>query len=152
MLVNSNATTGTTPDRFPRLATDGAGNWVAVWESEEEPGEYGFDNDIFGARSTDNGASWSTAIPLNTSASTDSAEDYNPAIAANGTGNWVAVWYGGEDVSGAGTDDDIFLTRFTLSTGGTGCGGLKDGPNGDALVFGMLALGVALIGRKAALR
>jgi len=54
-----------TNDRVPELTTDGAGNWVAVWRSEDDTGGIGGDWDILFARSTDNGATWSAAAPLN---------------------------------------------------------------------------------------
>src|SRR5262245_9048471 len=49
----------------PELATDGAGNWVVVWEFETQaPG----DVDVQFARSSDNGATWTTPALLNPNA------------------------------------------------------------------------------------
>ncbi len=44
-------------DGAPDVATDGSGNWVAVWDSTDSlGGTIGADGDILVARSTDNGA------------------------------------------------------------------------------------------------
>jgi hypothetical protein len=100
---------------LPQVATDGAGNWVAVWISIEQlDGATGSDTDIFVARSTDNGASWTAPALLNTNGTTDTGEDLFPQVTTDGAGNWVAVWVSGEDLNGtAGTDWDIFVARST---------------------------------------
>ena len=41
----------------PQVTTDGVGNWVAVWDSPQDPGGTGRDTDIFVATSTNNGGS-----------------------------------------------------------------------------------------------
>ncbi|MCP4643593.1 MAG: exo-alpha-sialidase [bacterium] len=109
-LLNTNATTDSGWDSTPRLATDGSGNWIAVWEYQEDPMA---DWDVLVACSSDNGASWTAPALLNTNAATDSGSDHYPEIAADGSGNWVAVWGSGEDLSGAGADSDIFVARST---------------------------------------
>ena len=70
--LNSNAAVdGTSHDAFIQVTTDGAGNWVAVWFSNDTlGGTIGADNDILVARSTDNGATWTAPAPLNNSATT----------------------------------------------------------------------------------
>ena len=57
--VNSTATGDTEFDFAPVLATDGQGLWVAVWVATNGP-----DTDLFVARSTDAGASWTAEEPL----------------------------------------------------------------------------------------
>ena len=48
---------------------------------------------------------------LNTNADSDSGGDYGPRVSTNGSGNWVAVWYSGENLGGtAGADGDIFVS------------------------------------------
>lgn len=45
--VNTNAATDSGDDWYPQVATDGAGNWVAVWFSDEDlGGTIGTDLDI----------------------------------------------------------------------------------------------------------
>ena len=113
--LNTNATTDAGTDNFPQLTTDGAGNWVAVWYSTENlGGTLGIDEDILVARSTDNGATWSAPVALNSNATTDSGSDQFPQVTTDGAGNWVAVWQSLENVGGTiGTDSDILLARST---------------------------------------
>jgi hypothetical protein len=99
-------------DHDPQLASDGAGNWVAVWASENPLGVFalGTDGDIQFARSSDGGATWTPPAPLNTDAATDgSILDEAPSIATNATGTFVAAWRRRSPVAGPfGTDDDLF--------------------------------------------
>ncbi len=91
--LNTNADSDSDNDIEPNLATDGSGNWVAVWYSNEDlGGTIGTDFDILTARSTDNGASWTTPAALNSNAAADSASDREPQVTTDGSGNWVAVW------------------------------------------------------------
>ncbi len=94
-------------ERDPTIATDRQGHWVAVWESKVGASE----SDILTSRSIDNGANWSSAVPLNTNAGTDTGDDNNAVIATDGKGIWLAVWSSNEDVAGAGTDRDILIAR-----------------------------------------
>ena len=49
--LNTNATSDSGGDRDPQVTTDGAGNWVAAWESEDSlGGTIGTDEDILVAR------------------------------------------------------------------------------------------------------
>lgn len=120
--LNSNAGTDSGEDFNVQIATDGKGNWVAVWNSREnidvngQPA--GNDHDIFVARSTNNGATWTAPIALNTNAGTDSGADADPQVATDGLGNWVVVWDSTEDLGirggqTAGTDRDIVVARST---------------------------------------
>jgi hypothetical protein len=113
--LNSNAASDWGNDRYLRVATDRADNWVAVWASNEPfDGTLGTDSDILVVRSSDNGATWSDPAPLNNNAAFDSGVDSRPDIATDGNGNWVAVWSSGEDLDGAlGTDTDILVARST---------------------------------------
>ncbi|MFH0793093.1 MAG: hypothetical protein V2A74_03575, partial [bacterium] len=50
--LNSNAATDSSYDQSPQVTTDGAGNWVAVWSSDNSlGGTIGPDFDILVARS-----------------------------------------------------------------------------------------------------
>ncbi|MDK2971434.1 MAG: hypothetical protein PWP23_1189 [Candidatus Sumerlaeota bacterium] len=101
-------------DRSPRIATDGAGNWVVTWESRVDNGVYGTDWDIFFSRSTDNGATWTTSAPLNSNATTDSGADEKPMLETDGSGNWIAIWSSTDSLgSTIGTDYDILFARST---------------------------------------
>jgi len=93
--LNTNAAIGSGRDRFPQVTTDGAGTWVAVWQSADDlGGTIGTDDDILSARSTDDGVTWSPPAPLNTNAATDSDSDSDqvPQLTTDGLGNWIAVW------------------------------------------------------------
>jgi hypothetical protein len=115
--LKANATTdGSSTDRYPQVTTDGVGNWVAVWASDDPTGTIGIDWDILMTRSTDNGATWSAAAPLNGHAATDGSErDDWPQVTTDGAVNWVAVW---ESTMFAGGDYDILVARST-DAGGT---------------------------------
>jgi len=110
--LNANFATETASDEYPVIATDGKGNWVAVWSAVNSGGSLGTDVDILVARSIDNGANWSIPVPLNTNATTDSGDDYTPDIATDGQGHWVAVWRSGDTLGGTiGSDLDILVAR-----------------------------------------
>jgi len=89
----------------PRIATDGAGNWVTVWTSR--PG----DEKVFASRSTDGGVTWKLPTTLSTGQSGESYELY-PYIATDGVGNWVAAWQENDPSSGTiVTEDDLFFAH-----------------------------------------
>jgi cysteine-rich repeat protein len=113
--LNTNAATDSGADRRPRLATDGAGTWIAVWSSNDTlGGTKGTDSDILFARSVDDGASWSAPAVLNSSATTDVRGDQNPDIATDGSGTWVVVWDTNDSQGDTiGTDGDILSSRST---------------------------------------
>jgi len=117
-LLNSYATSDSSMDSDlePCIATDGAGTWVVVWDSSHNlNGTIGPDPDIFVARSTDNGATWSAAKPLNSTAGVDFfAGDQGARVASDGAGGWLAVWESGYDLGGTvGTDWDVLAARST---------------------------------------
>jgi hypothetical protein len=91
--LNTNAANDSGDDRNPQITSDAAGNWVAVWESEDPlGGAIGPDTDILVARSTDAGATWTAPAALNTNAAGDSSTDWDPQVATDGAGSWLAVW------------------------------------------------------------
>ncbi len=111
---NANAAADFGEDYSPNIATDGAGNWVTVWESNDTLGGIGEDNDIMVARSTDNGASWSAPATLNTNAAADSGEDNDPQLTTDGAGNWIVVWQSTDSLGATiGTDADVLVARST---------------------------------------
>jgi len=71
------------------------------------------------ARSTDKGATWTAAAPLNTNAATDSGGDEYPQVTTDGAGHWVAVWSSTENLGGTiGGDSDIFYATEGPPVGG----------------------------------
>ena len=93
-VLNSNAGGDSESDNNPRVTTDGLGNWVAVWRSDDSlGGTIGTDPDILVSRSTDDGASWTAPAALNTNAATDSGgDDFRAQVTTDAAGTWVAVW------------------------------------------------------------
>jgi len=112
--LNTNAATdGNAGDGLIGIATDGKGHWVCAWSADGlVGGPLGTDNDILVARSVDNGANWSSPVPLNTSAATDDGQDFNVRIATDRFGHWVAVWNSSSTLGNTiGTDHDILVAR-----------------------------------------
>ena len=82
-------------DFEPMLASDGAGNWVAVWSAEDASGGLGFgtDWDVLTARSSDGGATWTAPALLNANAGADgSYDDVAPSVAAGPAGSYLVAW------------------------------------------------------------
>jgi hypothetical protein len=110
--LNTNAATDSGGDYNPQVTTDGAGNWVAVWRSNDTlGGTVGADFDILVSLSSDAGATWTAPAALGTNAATDSGVDYSPQVTTDGAGNWVAVWYSNDTLGGPiGADFDILVS------------------------------------------
>lgn len=110
--LNSNPPLGASHDLEPRIATDGVGTWIVVWDSDDTLGDtVGSDYDILFSRSTDAGVSWTAPAALNTNAGSDVGLDREPAIATDGA-TWLVVWSARDALGGAiGTDDDIVFAR-----------------------------------------
>lgn len=101
-------------DALPSIATNGIGDWVAIWQSNVDFGGIGTDSDILLSRSHNHGETWSEPEPLNTNAAFDSGSDGGrPHVATDRHDNWVAAWASNEDLLGTGTDDDILVARST---------------------------------------
>ena len=113
--INSDANTDSGFEFAPRVIPDGYGNWVAVWWSEDNPGDPGGDDyDIFVSHSTDDGITWSAEQTLNSNANSDAGGDRDVSVMTDGNGTWIAVWYSGDDLGGTvDTDFDIFFARST---------------------------------------
>ena len=90
-------------------------SWVFPWSSDENlRGLADSDYDIFLARSTDSGTTWSAVQTLNSDANTDSGDEWGPRAITDGNGNWVAVWGSDENPDDTdGTDEDIFVSFST---------------------------------------
>lgn len=113
--LHANAGFDTGTDSNPAIATDAAGTWIAVWESDDPlGGTIEADTDILVSRSTDGGVSWTTPEPVHSNAMTDTEADANPAIAADGAGNWGVVWNSSDSLNGTiEADEDILGVRST---------------------------------------
>ncbi|MCC6490798.1 MAG: exo-alpha-sialidase, partial [Candidatus Hydrogenedentes bacterium] len=113
--LTSTAPTDAAHDVDPKVSTDGNGTWVAVWRSTDTLGNtIGTDEDILYSRSTDEGAPWGSPAALNTNAATDTGQDYEPNVSADGGGTWVAAWESTDTLGGMiGTDSDILYSRST---------------------------------------
>ena len=113
--LNANAGNEFAEDSEAQVTTDGAGNWVAVWCSNDSLGDtIGSDLDILMSRSTDAGVTWTAVEALNGNAESSFEDDYRPQVTTDGAGNWVAVWYSFDSLGGTiGTDSDILVSRST---------------------------------------
>ena len=113
--LNTNAAEDEGFDFAPRIATDGSGNWVAVWHSDDPLGDpRAADIDILVAHSTNQGATWSNPLSLNSNASIDIGPDGFPSIATDGSSNWLVVWTSFDDLAGTiGIDGDILAASST---------------------------------------
>jgi hypothetical protein len=109
--LNNDATTDSRFDFLPRLATDGAGTWVAAWGAPP-PGSPAGDADLLFARSVDGGVTWSDPAPVNINAANDQGHDYGVHVATDGLVTWVAVWNSDDSLGGTiGNDYDILFAR-----------------------------------------
>ena len=100
---------GTIPgDDSAQITTDGLGNWVAVWQSNEKNSFQDFD--ILVATSIENGDAWSEPTYLDTNAYSDIGDDKNPQVTTDGLGHWVAVWESRDNLGNSEDEDfDIYV-------------------------------------------
>jgi uncharacterized protein (TIGR03382 family) len=143
MPLNNNAAGDLGADEFPSIVTDGSGNWIATWDGNTAAGgSVGTEYDVFIAHSADNGANWTDPVPLNSTANTDTKDDYFAIVCSDKQGNWVAAWESNENVGGQiGTDFDILTCRFAFpdcNTNGIGDGqDIADATSPDCNVNGI---------------
>lgn len=91
--LNNTAMSDVDDDWITQISTNRTGTWLAVWQTQHHNNDtYGNEGDVFVARSTDNGVTWSDPQPLNTNATFDTGEDRAPRISTDNRGNWLAVW------------------------------------------------------------
>ena len=96
---------------YPSVAMDPAGDFVVVWESN---GQDGSGKGVFGQRYDGTGAAQGGEFQVNT---TTSAQQYQPTVAMDGSGNFVVAWTSYPDGGGYG----IFAQRY--DSGGVAQGG-----------------------------
>ena len=115
-LVTANQAADPGDSEAPRIATDGAGRWVVVFESKCAFGTgAGADVDILYSRSVNGGQSWSSPKLLPHYGDSDGANvEAAPTIATDGLGAWVAAWTSAFNLDGtAGIDEDILYATST---------------------------------------
>lgn len=111
--LSSNHDSSTITDTWPIVRSDGLDTWISAWSSTNDlSGTIGSDRDVLFRISQDGGAHWSSVNPLNTNAENDEGNDTKPQLAADGDGNWLAVWHSNDDLNDTvGEDLDIFFSR-----------------------------------------
>ena len=90
----------------PAVAADGSGNFVVVWDSSYQAGSF---NSVFGQRHDSTGSQVGSEFQVNTYTS---GILYAPAVAADGSGNFVVVW---SSIFQDGSDFGVFGQRFNLA-------------------------------------
>jgi len=115
--LNTNATTDPRDDAGPRLATDGDGNWVAVWVAREYDAiAGGWQYDVLLSRSADDAQTWtapeSLAGPEYTVLGANGIGSLD--ITSDGQGTWIVVWNSTHSLNETiGTDSDVLFARST---------------------------------------
>lgn len=112
-ILNSNGFTDTVEDLAPVVETDGQGNWICVWESQDTlGGTIGPDSDILFSISTDAGVTWGDPRVANEGyAFVDEFADSGVTISEAG-GTWVIAWHSLSRPDGTnGDDEDIFYVK-----------------------------------------
>jgi len=113
--LNTNEANDVASDRQPVVATDGLGNWAAVWEARRNLGGGMQERKILLARSINNGADWSSPSTLDGDIGDDFDSDGSLSLTTDRFGQWVLTCNG----SGAlgdmlGTDFDVLTAHFAL--------------------------------------
>jgi len=118
-VVNSYAASDGVEDFSPTVTTDGKGAWLVTWATAAVPpgGEIGANTDILYARSVNNGATWSTAAPVSSIASSDAGADRSPSAAMGLLGTRLAVWQSTSSPPNGEFSDDKDVV-FSWSTNG----------------------------------
>lgn len=112
--LNTNGATDTGNDEQVQIAYGSGNTWVAVWRTSDPLGAANLTgNNIVFARSTNNGANFSTPALLNDFGAHQTGHEASPRIATNGGGTWVAVWSSASDLGTNGIDGDILFSRST---------------------------------------
>ena len=108
--LNAYATTDHSMDADPSIATDGRGNWLAVWAAHHPlDALVGLDGDILGALSRDNGQTWSQPVAIDLGARGDVDRDVAPEILVDDRGVWMAAWQAKRSVDYNNTEDCVLV-------------------------------------------
>ena len=97
---------------LPSVALDGLGEFVVVWQSEGQDGQYG---GVFGQRFNSSGAPTGGEFFVNTYTTGD---ERSPAVAKDSSGNFVVIWEDGAGPAGLccfrdGEGSAIYGQRFS---------------------------------------
>ncbi len=91
--LNSAAMGNGNEAQAPRLASNGHGHWVAVWESRLKVGEdFATDTDIVSSYSDDDGKTWSVPAPVSPYAGRNLGDDHKPCVKFAGGNRWLTAW------------------------------------------------------------
>jgi hypothetical protein len=96
----------TNRQRYPRVASDSTGNFVVVWESYLQDGNF---RGVFGQRFASTGAPAGAEFQVNTYTTRNQAR---PSVASDSTGNFVVVWH---DDTQDGSNYGVFGQRYASS-------------------------------------
>src|SRR5262249_39755128 len=88
----------------PSAAADAAGNFVVVWESEDQDG---YSWGVFGRRFDSTGSALGTEFRVNT---LTTAMERLPRVASDAAGNFVVVW---QRATNGGLLSNVFGQRFS---------------------------------------
>jgi len=102
--VNDDA--GTADQYDPAIAMDSSGNFVITWDDFRN----GYYSDIYAQRYNSSGTPQGVNSKVNDDAGT--ADQYDPAIAADGSGNFVITWM---DYRNGNGNWDIYAQRYNSS-------------------------------------
>lgn len=112
------------------VMNDGAGTWVAVWFHMS--GAKSAD-DLYFARSLDNGVTWNEPAPLKTNHATDNGNDYDASLATDGNGHWVVTWHSQDTYSGALGRNGNIMAAHSADNGATWSPSVLLSSDGDGL-------------------
>jgi hypothetical protein len=107
---------------FPRMDVDKSGGsrngWIYIVTSEINLAPSGSDADIILHRSTDGGATWSSAIRVNQDPLNDGKVQFFPAVRVDEAGGVNAVYYDNRNFPSVGDSCDVYVSR-SLDGGNT---------------------------------
>ncbi len=89
------------PQDHPRVASTATGNFVVLWQSDQDGSDLG----VFGQRFDNTGAPLGSEFQVNTYTTGDQRV---PAVALDAAGNFVVVWHSPQD----GSFEGVFGQRF----------------------------------------
>ena len=99
------------PQTAPTVSADATGNFVVVWESEQDGSGLG----LMGRRFDPSGAPLGDEFQVNAFTSSRQSQ---PSVAADAAGNFVVVWESeGQDGSGDGVFGRVFTAASTPASG-----------------------------------
>ncbi|MEJ2604508.1 MAG: sialidase family protein [Gammaproteobacteria bacterium] len=104
-----NVFVGAPSNSNPDIATDGQGNWIAVWDLWQSTSLSAPDIRI--AYSQDGGMTWTDPDYLNENWNTNTLSERWPQLATDRKGNWVVIWQTAAVANGNTSSDSDIATR-----------------------------------------